>query len=156
MDAVREYLIGVIAVAVLCSIVTSFLSSKGMIGTAVKLIASLVMLLAVIRPWVNISVDKILDWTDSIAANGANVVADGQMMAEDSYRQGIIERTRSYIEDEAKALDCNLTVEVILCEDTPIPKQVRLTGEVSPYARQALSNILSERLGIKQEDQIWT
>lgn len=156
MEAVREYLIGVIAAAVLCGVVTQIMNDKGMVGTAIKWVSSILMLLAVIRPLVNISVENILGWTDSITANGSDYVQEGQLMAEDSYRQGIIERTRTYIEDEAKALQCDLVVDVVLSDDAPIPKQVRLTGEVSPYARQVLSNILSERLGIKQEDQLWT
>ncbi len=157
MDAVREYLIGVIAAAVLCGIVTSMLNTKSVVGTCVKFLSGLLMLLAVIRPWVNISLDNILNWTDSITANGETFVTDGEMLAKDSYRQSIIDRTQAYILDEAKALDCELAVEVILSEDDiPIPKQVRLTGEVSPYARRAISNILTERLGIKREDQIWT
>lgn len=157
MDTVREYLIGVIAAAVLCGIVTNMLDTKSTVGTAIKLMAGLLMLLAVIRPWVSISFDNILDMADSITANGSSFVADGEMMAQDTYRQSIIERTAAYIVDEAKALNCEVSVEVILSEDSiPVPKQVRLTGEVSPYARQVLTNLLTEDLGIKLEDQIWT
>ena len=157
MDGIREYLIGVIAAAVLCGLVTTILDPKGMVGTAVKLMAGLLMLLAVIRPWVSISLDTLLDWTDGITVNGSNFVSDGEMMAQSAYRQSIIQRTEAYILDEAKALDCDVTVEVVLSDDDmPVPKLVKLAGEVSPYARQTLSNFLTERLGIKREDQIWT
>ena len=157
MDTVREYLIGVIVTAILCGVITNVLDTKSLVGTTIKLMAGLLMLLAVIRPWVSISLDNIFDWTADITANGSGFVADGDRMAQEAYRKSIIERTRAYIVDEAKALNCELTVEVILSDDEiPIPKQVRLTGEVSPFARQALTNFMTENLGINREDQIWT
>ena len=59
--------------------------------------------------------------------------------------------------DEAKALDCDLSVEVILSDDDiPVPKQVRLAGEISPYARQTLTNFMVQQLGIEREEMIWT
>ena len=157
MDTVREYLIGVIVTAILCGVITNVLDTKSLVGTTIKLMAGLLMLLAVIRPWVSISLDNIFDWTADITANGSGFVADGDRMAQEAYRKSIIERTRAYIVDEAKALNCELTVEVILSDDEiPIPKQVRLAGEVSPFARQALTNFMTENLGINREDQIWT
>lgn len=157
MDTIREYLIGVIAAAILCGVVTNVLDTKSLVGTTIKLLAGLLMLFAVVRPWVNISLDNILDLQEGVTANGSGFVADGDRMAQEAYRKSIIERTRAYILDEARKLNCELTVEVILSEDAmPIPKQVKLTGEISPYARQSLSAILSERLGIQREDQIWT
>lgn len=157
MDSIREYLIGVVAAAMLCGIITALMDKKGMMGVAVKLVAGLLMLLAVIRPWTSISMDGLLGWTDDITADGMDFVTSGEKMAEDTYRASIKQQTEAYILDEAKALDCALTVEVILSEDEmPVPKQVRLTGDISPYARQTLSALLTERLGIEREDQIWT
>ena len=157
MDTVREYLIGVIVTAILCGVITNVLDTKSLVGTTIKLLAGLLMLFAVVHPWVSISLDNIFDWTASITADGSGFVADGDRMAKEAYRKSIIERTRAYIVDEARELNCELNVEVILSEDAmPIPKQVRLSGEISPYARQTLSAILSERLGIQREDQIWT
>ena len=78
-------------------------------------------------------------------------------MAMDAYRQGIIIRTESYILEKAKALNCDLQVEVILSSDaTPVPEQVRISGSISPYAKQAISTMLTEDLGIDREAQIWT
>ncbi len=157
MDGVREYLIGVVAAAVLCGIITSLTGTKGTVGMAVKFVSGLLMLLAVIRPWASISFDGLFGWAEDIAADGSGFVASGEMMAVDAYRASIKQQTEAYILDEAKVLGCTLTVEVILStDDVPIPQQVRLTGEVSPYARQTLTNFISERLGIEREDQIWT
>ena len=75
----------------------------------------------------------------------------------DLYRDSIKQALEAYILDEVRRLECQLTVEVILSEEElPIPQQVRLTGDISPYNRQKLSNFLSEQLGVAREEQIWT
>ena len=154
MDGIREYLIGVVAAALLCGIITTLTGTKGTVGVAVKLVSGLLMLLAVIRPWTSISLDGLFGWADDITAGGTGFVASGEMMAGEAYRASIKQQTEAYIVDEAKALDCDLTVEVILSTDG-VPSQVKLAGEVSPYVRQTLTNLITERLGIKREDQIW-
>ena len=157
MDGIREYLIGVVAAALLCGIITTLTGTKGTVGLAVKLVSGLLMLLAVIRPWTSISLDNLFGWAEDITADGTGFVASGEILAEEAYRMGIKQQTEAYIVDEARALNCDLTVEVILSdEEIPVPMQVRLTGEVSPYARQTLTNMITERLGIKREDLIWT
>lgn len=157
MDGIREYLIGVVAAALLCGTITTLTGTKGTVGVAVKLVSGLLMLLAVIRPWTSISLDGLLGWAEDITADGTGFAASGEMMAVEVYRTSIKQQMEAYIVDEARALDCELTVEVILSDDEiPVPAQVRLTGEISPYARQTLTNMVTERLGIEQEDLIWT
>lgn len=157
MDSLREYLIGVIAAALLCGIVISLTESKGTVGFSLKLVAGLLLLLAVVRPWVSISFDGLFGWTDQMMANGNEHVAAGQMMAEDVYRASIKQQTQAYILDEARSLGCELSVEVSLSEETvPVPEQVVLSGNVSPYAKQALTNLLTAQLGIDREDLLWT
>ena len=157
MDFLREYLIGVIAAALLCGVVTSVIEPKGTIGLAIKLIAGLLLLLTVVRPWINISMDGLIGWTDQLMADGSDHVQSGKIMADEIYRAGIKEQMETYIVDEAKTFGCDLTVEIILSDgEVPVPKQVRMRGDVSPYAKQSLARFLSERLGIKQEDQLWS
>lgn len=156
MDGLREYLIGVIAAALLCGITTSLTGTKGTVGTAIKLLSALLMLLAVVRPWADISFSGLFGWTDHITADGQSLVASGEAVAAQAYRTSIIQQTQAYILDEAKALNCDLAVEVILSdEEIPVPAQVRIWGDVSPYARQTLTNLMTERLGIKREEQLW-
>lgn len=156
MDGIREYLLGVVAAALMCGVVTSFLGNKGMLGAVIKLLSGLLMVLVVVRPWVSISLDKWFDWTENVMADGQEFVLSGEAMAKDAYRAGIKQQLEAYIVDEAKALDCTITAEVILTDEAiPAPQSVALYGSISPYARRVLSDILTEDLGIKQEDQIW-
>lgn len=157
MDGIREYLIGVIAAALVCSIVTNLLNINGMVGICVKTLAGIMMLLSVVRPWVSISFDDLFQWTEDIQANGADFALSGEAMAQNAYRDSIMQQTAAYILDEARTFGCELSVDVSLSEDTiPVPVRVQLSGDVSPYAKQAISAMITERLGIKREDQIWT
>lgn len=157
MDGVREYLVGVAAAAILCGTVNSLIGTKGTVGVTIKLLSGLLMLLAVIRPLTTISVDGFFSWTEDINADGMDIAASGELLAEDAYKDCIIKQTEAYILEEAKALGCDLTVEVVLADgDTPVPYRVRIAGEISPYAKQKLTTILSDTLGIQREEQIWT
>ena len=157
MDGIREYLIGVVAAALLFGMINTLIGTKGTVGVAIKLVSGLLMLLAVIRPWTSITFDGLFGWAEDITADGSGFVTSGKIMADEAYRASIKQQTEAYILDEAKALECDLTVEVMLSDDDiPVPKQVRLTGEISPYARQTLTNMLLQRLGIGREDIVWT
>lgn len=157
MDGIREYLIGVLAAALLCTVVSMLLDPKSAIGMCVKLLSGFLMLLSVLRPWVSFRPEGLFSWMESLDSEGASYVAQGQNQGKDLYRDSIKQALEAYILDEVRRLECQLTVEVILSEEElPIPRQVRLTGDISPYNRQKLSNFLSEQLGVAREEQIWT
>lgn len=157
MDRIREYLIGVIAAALLCGIASVLVNPKGSVGHALKLISGLVMLLAVVHPWLNTSLHGLYKWPDSIIADGNDCMVSGQIMADDAYRASIIAQTQAYILEEARTLGCELSVEVRLSEDSvPIPEQIHISGNASPYARQALKTFVRQQLGIDGEDLQWT
>ncbi len=157
MDRIREYLIGVIAAALLCGIVSALTDPKGSVGHALKLTSGLLMLLAVVHPWIHISLDSLYKWPDSIVADGQDFMQSGQTMAEDAYRDSIKQQTQAYILDEARTLGCELAVEVRLSDESvPVPEQVFLSGNASPYAKQVLTNLLTQQLGIEREDLLWT
>ncbi len=157
MDSIRQYVLQIVAAALICGIVTALPFSKGMLGTAVKFITGILMVLSVIQPWVTISVEELLDWKDEISTDGAYFASEGAMEANEAYRQRIMEQVEAYILDEAEALNCTLTVRVTLSDgELPIPEKATITGDVSPYAKQVLSSMMAKQLGIEREAQIWT
>ena len=125
--------IGVIAAALLCGIVTSLIDSKGTIGFSAKLIAGLLMVLSVVRPWVSISFDDLLGWTDQVMCDGSDYVASGQMMADDVYLTGIKQQMEAYIVDEAKTYGCELSVEIILSDHIVVAKDDFVSMAQSRY-----------------------
>ena len=63
-------------------------------------------------------------------------------------------RVQAYILDKADSFGTSLEVEVILDQDH-IPVSVELQGNISPYARAQLTEIIEEDLGIPKEHQLW-
>lgn len=157
MEHICEYLLNVIVAAILCGIAMTLLDKKGLSCRAAKLLAGLLMIIVVLTPTVKLSANDLLDWTNELSMDGTDAAAVGENMAAKAYREGIITQVKAYILDEAQALGCDLQVEITLSNDAIAkPEQIRLSGNISPYARQILSNKLTQELGIDREDQIWT
>ena len=84
------------------------------------------------------------------------MIASGQQMAREQETQIISRQTQSYILDKAQALGAMIEAEVGLSDERPfVPVSVTIKGNLSPYARQVLENIIQNDLGIRKEDQLW-
>lgn len=156
MESIRNYLLGITAAALVCSILTRLLGSKGLLGTAVKLLAGIFMALTVVSPWVNIRLTSLGDFTQGISYDASAAAADGENSAMEAMAEIIKQQTQAYILDKAESLGAQLSVEVTVSgDDLPVPCAVRLEGQISPYAKSALSTCIAEDLGISVEEQIW-
>ena len=155
MADIGAYLVSVTAAALICGAAKA-LTPEGVLGTALKTVTGLMMVLAVASPWLDLRLPDISGWTESFRQEAENAAALGADSAMDALREGISQQTRTYIQDKAKLLDADLTVEVILSEDElPVPKGAVLRGAVSPYAKSVLSEYMRTELGIETEEQIW-
>lgn len=155
MEAIREYLLGVSAAALVCGIATKLIR-KGMIGSVVKLMAGVFVALAVAAPLVEIRLDALSDLTLDAQTDAAQVAADGENSARQAMAQIISQKSAAYILDKAEALGASLTVEVTVSADGyPVPCSVELAGRVSPYAKSVLAAYISDQLGIDTEEQTW-
>lgn len=156
MENIKTYLLGVVAAAVICGIVTRLMGEKGTQGAMAKLIAGLFLAFTVIRPVANISLDGLSDFTAVYSDAGEQAAAAGEILTKDALTTIIKAQTEAYILDKAAALQVDLEVEVTLSdEDIPTPAAVRLSGKVSPYAKARLQSIITEDLGIGKERQTW-
>lgn len=157
MEGIREYLLQVTAAALLCGVAVGFLGKKDTLGAVIKMLAGIFMALAVVGPWVDIRLDSLLDITENFSLSASAAAASGENSAREAMAEIIIEETRSYILDKAEELGATLTVEVTLNgEDFPAPCGVKLSGNISPYGKQVLSEAIEKDLGISTEEQTWT
>lgn len=155
MESIREYLVSVTAAALICGIATKLIS-KGLPGSVVKLIAGIIMALAVVSPLVNIHFGDLENYTLDIQAEGEAISAEGENSAREAMAQIISEETAAYILDKAEELSATLSVQVTLSEDAyPVPEGVRLEGSVSPYAKSVLEEYITTNLGIEAEEIEW-
>lgn len=153
---ISKYLLSLVAAALVCGIATSLLGQKGALGSAVKLLAGIYMTLAIIAPWGQLRLEEFSQWRDQVTADGERLTASGQNEARDAMAESIIANTQSYILDKAEALGVDVTVEVMLDDSPiPVPQQVRIRGNISPYNREKLGSIIERDLGIPTEAQLW-
>lgn len=156
MEGIREYLISVTAAALLCGILKSLAGEKGSTGGFLRLICGIFLALTVIRPLKEFTLRDIVpisaDWMqEAQSASDAGVDYAQQAMA-----RHISETCGAYILDKAQTLGAEIQVEIRVSGDsTPVPVSSEISGELSPYAKNQLKQILEMDLGIPEEDQIW-
>lgn len=155
MEGIKDYLIGVIAAAIVCAIVSQMAGKDTFLAAALKLITGVFMLIALTAPALNLRIKPISLFAD-ISQQAEQITSS----AEDSTREsisGIIkERTQAYILDKAKNQGADLAVEVALSDaEIPEPISVTISGNVSPYVKKTLSEMIEKDLGIGVEAQIW-
>lgn len=156
MDALRQYILSLIAAAILCGILSGW-NSQSMTGSAQKLIAGLFLMITILRPVLSFQGVNLIDRISPYIQEGQLAAADGEKI----YRQarvGLIkEEVEAYILDKAASLNLELQVDVVLSEDATLhPEKVIVSGKAMPYAKQQLEYFLESTLGIPKENQQWT
>ena len=156
MGSLKQYLLAVTAAAILCAIVNGLMGEKGALSAAVRLLAGIFLILALAAPLVRLRLDGLEEMTSDLNLRAEAITASGENSAREAMAEIIKSRTEAYILDKAESLDVNLSVQVELdTGNPPAPRAVRLSGNVSPYAKGVLSDMISKDLGIPPEDQIW-
>lgn len=156
MDGVRNYILSVTATAMFLGIVKGILGENGTMGTVFRLICGGVMVFAVVSPWKNLNFEELELPLEQYLQEGEACRQAGEESASAAIAELIKEQTAAYILDKAAEVKADLQVEVTVSTDTvPIPVEVRLTGNVSPYGKARLESLLEEDLGIAKEHQIW-
>ena len=156
MEQIRQYLLSVIAAAILCGIVNTIIGKKGAYFAIVRLICGLFMALTVISPLVKIQLNDLTDYVNGLSWQANTAVANGEAMALDEMGAIIKAQTEAYILDKAVSMELDIDVEVTLSSEMPpIPCTVTVKGAVSPYAKEVLRKYIANDLGIPEEDQLW-
>lgn len=153
MDTVREYLLSVTAVSILCGIIGTLAGKKGVVSSILKLLMGTVLALTVIHPLVNLQITHFHWYIDGLSSDVQAAVTHGEDMSVQAMEGIIKSETQAYILDKAASLEVDLYVEVIL--NNMVPAEVHLSGPISPNARMQISAWIADNLGIPKEAQYW-
>lgn len=154
MITLGSYILSVTAAAILCSVMIK-LVGKGSHRTILKLMCGIVMTSVILKPILSFTPINLSRYLIQLDADAAYAVETGQLYSESQVRQRISQKLESYILDKAGELGMEITVELMLDDQQPIPSSVTITGTISPYAKSTMTQILTEELGIPIEGQIW-
>lgn len=156
MGSIREYLMQVTAVAIICGIVTAIVGKKGTGGAVIRLMTVLFMAMTILGPFASLKVSQFTDFFTDIQVDSDAIVSAGSESSREKIGEVIKEKIQAYILDKAADLGADLTVQVTISADAlPVPTSVQLRGAVSPYAKSKLSQYIQQDLGIPLEEQEW-
>lgn len=156
MQSIKEYLLGVVAAAMLCAIVSQLAGKENFHGTAIKLICGVFMLLALVSPITKLNIHLPSEIFSDISQQADQITSAAADSTQESIYTIIKERTQAYILDKGNSYGVDMSVEVTLSDDRiPEPISVRIIGNVSPYNKKILSGVIENDLGIPAEAQIW-
>lgn len=147
MEALAEYLLGVIAASLICGIVSSLCPSALM-----KFLCGVFLAVTVLSPLKKVDVETYFSRHLLPMEQAEFLTGRAEEEADAAWRHGIKEALEAYILD--KAPDLKVTVKLSEGE-LPVPVEITLQGNLSPAQREALANTVTEDLGIPEEAQHW-
>lgn len=156
MVGIKDYFLSVIASATICFIAISLTDKKGVISQVIKMICGLFMIIAVVSPLRSFRFDNLNGYFNDITQRADDAVLYGESLAQEEMTAIIKEQVEAYILDKATAFRMDVRVEVGMSESNPpVPEKVMFKGNVSPYEKRRMEQIVSQELGIAKENQLW-
>lgn len=156
MDSLRQYLVSVTAAAIICAIAKSVSNEKTLQGTVLRLIAGVIMTVTLLSPVLTLNLAGLPSLTDGMMSQAKAASAIGEEMADSEINAIIYDRVEAYILDKAASLGASLEVEIQLRKDgSHLPEAIILSGDISPYAKARLQQIIAEDIQIAKEKQQW-
>lgn len=157
MGSIGQYLLSIVAAALLASISNMLIEKKGAIGSVLKLITGIALAMLIVSPWTDLRFDNFGDPFSYAEAEAASVVQQGKQTAQSEVAAYIKAQTEAYILDKAFAFGLDISVDVTLTEDAPPSvASVSVYGSAAPYARKQMSLQICEDLGVTEECLTWS
>ena len=156
MGQVKEYILALLAAGIICALLGRILKENKTSGTLIKVLSGVFMVVTMIGPLKNLRFDLEELPVFSYSELAQQSVAVGQARSEEYLTALIKTRVEAYILHKAEALKAELTVEVTLNDSSPpTPEAVLISGNVSPYAKSRLAEMIENDIGIPEELQQW-
>lgn len=156
MTALKQYLLSVTGASLLVSLIMSVLP-KGKLRAAAVFTGSLLLVMTVISPVVQLDETRIPALADQIRASAGQLQPSAANQDQSLLVQRIKEQCEAYILDKADELGLSVEITVQLDETAiyPYPISSTVRGMLTEHDKQSLSMILEEELGIAEEQQRW-
>lgn len=152
----KSYIFSVILASVIAGIILIIVKPKSTCGFLIKLLVGIFIALTVISPWKSFNFSDISTYVDNWNISAANNTQIGKTSYNNALQASIIDRTQSYILEKASSMGAALTVSITVSDDSlPVPVGAVLYGDISPYTKKRLKEILVKDLGIPEDAQEW-
>ena len=119
-------------------------------------ICGVILTVAAVKPLLTMRITGVSDVMWSFQAEAERITEQATLDTQKKREEIIIERLRTYILDKAASLGANIEVEILLDRnEIGLPVGVIIHGNISPYGKQRLTEILASEIGIEREYQQW-
>lgn len=154
MDSVAQYLMRILATAILCAIASGISGSTGAVSTLLRFLSGIIMVVCIIQGFVSVDIKRLSPELHVFSENASAAVLSGENAAEAQLANIIEAQLCAYIQDKADSLNAEVVADITLSD--MLPSEVSVCGYVSPYAKAQLSAWITENLNIPREAQHWT
>lgn len=156
MDAIAEYLLSVTAAGILCAVVRNILGEKHISGKIMKAVSGVFMAITIFSPLMDFRLSDMEDYFKDFQYSAEDAADSGTQMAVTAMADIIKQQTESYILDKAASLGADIQIKVKMSDtNPPVPKEVILSGSVSPYHKSLISQYILTNFSIPEENQKW-
>ena len=155
MESIRQYILSVISVAILCAM-AQMLLTNGLASSLVKLITGLMITVVALQPILEIDLTELNGYFLPVSTNGLYAAEAGAHASENAVSELIVQRLETYICNKAEEMGAEVTADVLLAEENPpVPETIMVIGNISPYVKARLSECMQKDLGVSKDNQIW-
>ena len=155
MNSIREYLISIVSVCMICVLAQQLLRREKM-QKIIRFVGGVLILLTVVSPLLSFDADSLEDLWEKMSLQMDVTVEDLEESSKEALARHVKQTAENYIEEKARTLGATLQAEVVLSdEEYPTPFAVTLIGTVTSGQMQELTRYLSQDLGIAAERQEW-
>lgn len=156
MEKLSGYILSVVSAAVITGILNSFLDQKSAQAALIRLMGGLLLCFVVISPAARLDFSRVEEFFEEYSLMGEAAAASGDNLAREELESIIKAEVEAYILDKAAQYQGTLSVEVTLSTDgMAVPVGVKLQGDISPYGKIQLQQMMETDLGIAKENQVW-
>lgn len=156
MGGLGGYILSVGAAALITGILNGMTDPRSTSGVLTKMACGLFLMIVMIKPVVGLELEDLADLAEPYAEASAASVDYGEELAGEALRERIRQQTQAYILDKAGSYGAELEVSVTVADgQMPVPESVMLKGDISPYAKTMLQEMMISDLGIPKERQKW-
>ena len=154
MDGIREFALTLICTALACGILMQLLPG-GTTGKLLRTVCSAVMLSVLLAPLCRMEMPDFEGFLEEFSASGEEIAQTGADMMEQERIVLIKAGLEAYLLNRAEELNCPVRADIRLNAEG-YPDWIHVTGAISEDQRRQLSSIISNDLGIPEENQQWT
>lgn len=156
MELIRVWILRVTVCAMVLAVAEA-LMPEGAVKKVGKLTGGLLLMLVLLQPLLSLEAGDLEALADSVQTGAVSQAALADQAAA-PMKALIEEELSAYIEEKGTALGVTCTAQVVCVtgeDGVPVPSRVTLSGQWTQDQQRALSQTITQALGLEREAQIY-